>query len=87
MWYEMRYISTYFHKCWLDSVNCKFRIIIFQQISNDNIWQAARNMELEELETNEKKESGKVENVTPKIIETGIILLIDQVAAKIFGKY
>ena len=44
-------------------------------------------MELEERETNEKKESGKVENVTPKIIETGIILLIDQVAAKIFGKY
>ena len=37
-------------------------------------------MELEELETNEKKESGKVENVTPKIIETGMILLIDQVA-------
>jgi len=29
-------------------------------------------MELEELETNEKKESGKVENVTPKIIETAL---------------
>ena len=75
-----------FHKCWLDSVNCKFKIIIFQQISNDNIWQATRNMELEELETNEKTESGKVENVTPKAIETGIILLIDQVAAVIFVK-
>ena len=42
------------------------RIIIFQQISNDNIWQATQNMELEELETNEKTESEKIENVTPK---------------------
>ena len=33
-------------------------------------------MELKELETNEKKESGKVENVTPKAIETGMILSI-----------
>ena len=41
-------------------------------------------MELEEHETKEKTESGKVENVTPKAIETGIILLIDHVAAVIF---
>ena len=29
-------------------------------------------MELEELETNEKTESGKVENLKPKAIETGM---------------
>ena len=52
----------------------------------DYLTQQPQKMELEELETNEKTESGKIQNVTPKAIETGIILLIDQVAAVIFVK-